>query len=285
LYLGYNSKASADGTDNEIVIGYNAIGKGSNTATYGNTSMTKHIFESGNVGIGTTAPGTKLDVDNSTGDAIDVSGGRIIGLNTTPVNANEAVPLTYLQSNYTASTGSLWNGTLNGTIYNGTTGAGNVGIGTTNPGVYKLKVVGNVAITGTLETQTGSDFAEEFSTTAELEPGTVVVLGDEGYKSAKISSKSYDQTVIGVVSDNPSIIAGRQPDLAGHKAIVAMVGVVKVKVSSVNGIIKKGDLLTTSSINGFAMKANLVKTGTIIGKALEDMEGKKDEIKVLVNLQ
>ena len=35
LYLGYNSKASADGTDNEIVIGYNAIGKGSNTAIIG----------------------------------------------------------------------------------------------------------------------------------------------------------------------------------------------------------------------------------------------------------
>lgn len=65
LYLGYNSKASADGTDNEIVIGFNAVGKGSNTATYGNSSMAKHIFEAGNVGIGTTNPIAKLQIGNN----------------------------------------------------------------------------------------------------------------------------------------------------------------------------------------------------------------------------
>src|SRR5680860_1466288 len=89
------------------------------------------------VGIGTTALGTKLTVNAGTGNAVDVSGGRIVGLNTTPVNANEAVPLTYLQSNYSTAAASaastLWNGTLNGNIYNGTAGAGNVGIGTTGP--------------------------------------------------------------------------------------------------------------------------------------------------------
>ncbi|KKP98831.1 MAG: hypothetical protein US08_C0006G0001, partial [Candidatus Nomurabacteria bacterium GW2011_GWF2_36_19] len=35
LYLGYNSKAGADGNQNEIVIGYNAVGNGSNTTTIG----------------------------------------------------------------------------------------------------------------------------------------------------------------------------------------------------------------------------------------------------------
>jgi hypothetical protein len=44
LYLGYNTRASADGQTNEIVIGYDAIGKGSNTARWGNTSITKHYF-------------------------------------------------------------------------------------------------------------------------------------------------------------------------------------------------------------------------------------------------
>jgi len=40
LYLGYNTKASANDTSNEIVIGYNAIGKGSNTIKMGNTDIT-----------------------------------------------------------------------------------------------------------------------------------------------------------------------------------------------------------------------------------------------------
>jgi len=48
LYLGYNSKASADGTDNEIVIGASAIGQGSNTVVLGNTSITKTVLR-GNV--------------------------------------------------------------------------------------------------------------------------------------------------------------------------------------------------------------------------------------------
>jgi hypothetical protein len=39
VYLGSNTKASADDAQNEIVIGYNAIGGGSNTVTLGNSSI------------------------------------------------------------------------------------------------------------------------------------------------------------------------------------------------------------------------------------------------------
>lgn len=45
LYLGLNSKASANGTDNEIVIGSSAIGNGSNTITLGNDSIIKTILK------------------------------------------------------------------------------------------------------------------------------------------------------------------------------------------------------------------------------------------------
>ncbi|KKP96499.1 MAG: hypothetical protein US04_C0001G0001, partial [Candidatus Nomurabacteria bacterium GW2011_GWD2_36_14] len=65
LYLGYNSKAGADNNQNEIVVGYNAIGQGSNTAKWGNTSITDHFF-SGDVGISTSAaPTYKLQVGSS----------------------------------------------------------------------------------------------------------------------------------------------------------------------------------------------------------------------------
>jgi hypothetical protein len=160
---------------------------------------------------------------------------------------------------------------------------GNVGIGTTDPGVYRLKVAGDVAITGTLQTQTGSDFAEEFSVFSDLEPGTVVTMADDGYKSVKAANKAYDSKVVGIVSDNPSIIAGRVE--SEKKVVVAMMGVVSVKVSDVNGVVKKGDLLTSSAVSGYAMKAVDYKPGTIIGKALEDLAGKSGSIKVLVNLQ
>jgi hypothetical protein len=57
LYLGASSRASADAVTNEIVIGYNAIGAGSNTATLGNTSVTRTQLR-GNFGNLTGAYGT-----------------------------------------------------------------------------------------------------------------------------------------------------------------------------------------------------------------------------------
>jgi hypothetical protein len=53
------------GLTNENVIGYGAIGNGSNSVTLGNTSVTKTILN-GNVGVGTTAPQSKLAVHGST---------------------------------------------------------------------------------------------------------------------------------------------------------------------------------------------------------------------------
>lgn len=41
LFIGHGSKALANGSNNEIVIGYNAVGSGSSTATLGNLSITK----------------------------------------------------------------------------------------------------------------------------------------------------------------------------------------------------------------------------------------------------
>lgn len=52
VYLGANTKALADNDQNEIVIGYNATGAGSNTATLGNESITKTVLR-GDVQIGT----------------------------------------------------------------------------------------------------------------------------------------------------------------------------------------------------------------------------------------
>ncbi len=69
LYIGANTRALADGDTNEVVIGYGAIGNGSNSVTLGNTSISKTILQ-GNVGIGDTTPSSLLTV--GTGDAFRV---------------------------------------------------------------------------------------------------------------------------------------------------------------------------------------------------------------------
>jgi hypothetical protein len=228
----------------------------------------------GNVGIAKTNPGTILDIVggvSSTG-TVNGTGLCIAG------DCKASWPAVGAAS-------SGW--TISGINVYKTDTTGNVGIGGTNPGTYKLKVFGDMAVTGTLSTQTGSDFAEEFRVDEPLEPGTVVAMCDLGHKSVRPSETAYDKTVIGVVSDNPSIIAGRI-DLDKedqNKVIVAMAGVVSVKVNNDNGSIRRGDLLTSSSVKGYAMKADSGRSGTMIGKALENLEGRSGKIKVLIYLQ
>lgn len=53
VYIGSETKASLDGASNEIVIGYNASGNGSNTVTIGNSSITQNYFRGA---LNTSAP-------------------------------------------------------------------------------------------------------------------------------------------------------------------------------------------------------------------------------------
>jgi len=61
IFIGSDTKASADGVTNEIVIGYGATGKGSNTVVLGNDSTTK-TFLKGSVSIGVADPSEAIHV-------------------------------------------------------------------------------------------------------------------------------------------------------------------------------------------------------------------------------
>jgi hypothetical protein len=69
VFLGANTKAFASGETNQIVIGYDATGIGSNSVVLGNDSITKTALK-GNVGIGTTSPSSKLHVAGNSSPTI-----------------------------------------------------------------------------------------------------------------------------------------------------------------------------------------------------------------------
>jgi hypothetical protein len=78
IFIGANTKALADNDQNEIVIGYNATGVGSNSATLGNDSVTKTILK-GVVefkvsGSNTFAVATNGSISSSTGASLSSGG-------------------------------------------------------------------------------------------------------------------------------------------------------------------------------------------------------------------
>ncbi|NCD06921.1 MAG: hypothetical protein EOL97_12440, partial [Spirochaetia bacterium] len=105
VFLGYNTKPLNDGDQNEIVIGYNTTGLGSNSVVLGNNDITKTILK-GSVGIGTTNPNVSvgLDVQEGTGHSI-LAGNLKIGNVATPEATTDAVNKAYVDDNFIPSAG------------------------------------------------------------------------------------------------------------------------------------------------------------------------------------
>jgi len=83
-FIGAKTKALADGDTNEMVIGNGAIGVGSNSVVFGNDDITKTVLK-GNVGIGTTNPSEKLDVNGN----IKATQFKLSDLNTAPASSSD----------------------------------------------------------------------------------------------------------------------------------------------------------------------------------------------------
>lgn len=102
-----------------------------------------------------------------------------------------------------------------------------------------------------------------------LELGDVVKLNSNNniIKAGGIDLRG-DAGVLGVISSVPSTLISGLVENANNKS-VSMGGRVILKVTDINGPIKKGDYLAASDIPGYAMKADN-SNGTVLGRALED---------------
>lgn len=148
---------------------------------------------------------------------------------------------------------------------------------------------GNVEITGLLHL-TNADCAEDFDIAggATVDPGTVMVLGDEGVISP--SRRAYDTRVAGVISDAGIYRAGIVLDRTRStqtRQPVALMGKVFCKVDASYGAVSVGDPLTTSATEGHAMRASSPEQafGAVIGKALRPLREGQALIPILVSLQ
>jgi len=79
IFIGRDTRANADGETNQIVIGVNAIGNGSNTVTLGNSSITDNYFQ-GNLRasnfIGDGSALTNMPVSSAQQTALDLKANK-----------------------------------------------------------------------------------------------------------------------------------------------------------------------------------------------------------------
>lgn len=131
----------------------------------------------------------------------------------------------------------------------------------------------------------GSDYAENFDAAEGAEPGTVLVIGENGLLAP--CSDEYDTSATGVVSGagglNPGNILEGETE-GPHNVTVALAGQVYVKADAAYGAISVGDLLTTSPNDGFAMRVadRPRAVGAIIGKALSPLASGTGLVRMLV---
>lgn len=113
--------------------------------------------------------------------------------------------------------------------------------------------------------------------------GTILSAGNTE-KGAIRTNIPYDSQILGVVSSDAAIILDSTSSENGVPVIST--GTVYVLVTSQEGNIKKGDLLTSSTNPGVAAKAT--KEGYVLGSALEDYANtdtkKVDKIAVSLDL-
>ena len=152
--------------------------------------------------------------------------------------------------------------------------------------VFRVDDAGNVLADQTFHSlafETGeADIAEWVSVSEGVEPGDVLEFDPNGQNGYRRAANSCSSLVAGVVSTAPGVMLGGEG--AEGQALLALTGIVPVKVTDEGGPIQAGDLLVTSSTPGCAMRwgGDASCPCSLVGKALEPMADEFGVILVLL---
>jgi hypothetical protein len=240
-----------------------------------------YLRAGGNVGIGTTVPQDRCQIGSTL--ALHEGGHAVMAFgwswnNGTPRVLRQGFPA---EIRWAPSEGSLSLGIDRSSRSPGQTPA--------PASILTLRSNGNVEVVGDIRLS-NADCAEDFDVagTEEIEPGTVVVIDEEG--AVNRSTQAYDKRVAGVISgagDYKSGIILDNQVARKDRIPVALMGKVYCNVDARPSPIGVGDLLTTSSTPGHAMKVDdpVRASGATIGKALKGLAGGQGLLPILVSLQ
>jgi len=245
------------------------------------------VENSGQVGIGTDTPVTRLEVAN--GDVYLNSGQLGIGTSIPnyPIEIYDAAPFLKV-SDTDDNQFDNWLIGMNGNnkrfeIWEELSYGGN----------WQLRFwIDQNGLAGVSKLQiTGGDLAEPFLMNGEVEPGMVVVIDPDNPGQLRLSDKANDPLVAGCVSGANGLDAGilmyQEIGQSENAFPVALSGRVYCWADASYGIIQPGDFLTSSDTPGHLMivKDREATTGAIVGKAMSTLEEGQGLVLMLVTLQ
>jgi len=161
------------------------------------------------------------------------------------------------------------------------------------PAVFRVTREGRVradgAYWGSGFVTTSADIAEWVPVSEPVEPGDVLELDPTQPGYYRKARGPCSTLVAGVVSTQPGVALGSPPAThylppTDQQALLALLGVVPVKVTDENGPIRVGDLLVVSSTPGCVMRWDPEQRceAGLLGKALETHELGRGAILVLL---
>ena len=161
----------------------------------------------------------------------------------------------------------------------------------------KGNITSDNTLTGkTLQITGGSDLAEPYKIAASAQvqplPGMVVSIDPDQTGQMRVTTRSYDNTVGGIISGaggvQPGVVLRQTGTVADGTLPIASVGRVWCWCDAdAGGAITPGDLLTTSATPGHAMRVrdHDRARGAILGKAMSALRSGKGLVLVLVTLE
>lgn len=311
--IGFKNTASGIGS---VAIGSNIVNSIASSTMIGPSNEAKiTITSAGYLGVGTTTPIRKLDVEGTFGGKYLVRSDSLTSTQTVTVTDDA---ISYYFHNNTGTTDSSITITYNitgvpnndGTIVLLRTAAEKGVTSAARTSTVTVQINGSQVSSAATSNQTGAntrilnsifvrlngewrrvgnsnvdsaDIAEWIEYSGDIpEAGQLLIASPSKRESAEVSlGIPYDSRLIGIVSTSPEIVMGGSGDPL-EKTMLTLAGRVPTKVSTENGPIKAGDYITSSSQAGVGMKAT--KPGRVVGVALEDYDsGGIGEIVVLID--
>lgn len=116
--------------------------------------------------------------------------------------------------------------------------------------------------------------SQGYGVTGTVQKGMIVMLDPKDSRKVQALTNKNDKSMHGVVVSANDTVVSLGGDSTAAQVYVASNGKYDALVSTQNGSIKSGDIISISALDGIGMKADS-RQGVILGKALSSFDGTK----------